>query len=290
MFSQLNLGIFGGDQRQVYMAEAFSKLGYHVYTYKTKDTVYHENCIPLNSPKELFEKCQVLIGPIPLTKDLVSITASQAMDLNTSNISQMLNNNHILIGGILPPSIITTCTEKGIPYFDLMTDERITILNAIATAEGTILEAIKGSEKNLHGSKALILGYGRCAKILALKLKGLDVNVIVAARSDEALAFAEAAGHKTITLNNMKSLLPSCDFIFNTIPAMILDRECLMLTNPSVTIIDIASAPGGVDYEFALKNNINAKLCLGLPGKVSPKSSADILVTKIDTFMKERSD
>ncbi|HHV10567.1 MAG TPA: dipicolinate synthase subunit DpsA [Clostridiales bacterium] len=290
MFSQINLGIFGGDQRQVYMAEAFSKLGYRVYTYKTMDTVENENCIPLNNPKELFEKCQVLIGPIPLTKDLVSITASHTMDLNTSNISHMLNKSHILIGGILPASIVNACKEKGIPYFDLMTDERITILNAIATAEGSILEAIKGSEKNLHGSKALILGYGRCAKVLGLKLKGLDVDVIVAARSGDALAYAEAAGHKTIALKDMKSLLPSCDFIFNTIPAMVLDKECLSLTSPTVTIIDIASAPGGVDYEYAFKNNINAKLCLGLPGKVSPKSSADILVTKIDAFMKERSD
>ncbi len=290
MFSKINLGIFGGDQRQVYMAEAFSKLGYRVYTYKTMDTVENENCIPLNNPKELFEKCQVLIGPIPLTKDLVSITASHTMDLNTSNISHMLNRNHILIGGILPASIVNACKEKGIPYFDLMTDERITILNAIATAEGSILEAIRGSEKNLHGSTALILGYGRCAKVLGLKLKGLDVDVIIAARSGDALAYAEAAGHKTVALKDMKSLLPSCDFIFNTIPAMILDKECLSLTSPAVTIIDIASAPGGVDYEYALKNNINAKLCLGLPGKVSPKSSADILVTKIDAFMKERSD
>jgi dipicolinate synthase subunit A len=171
-----------------------------------------------------------------------------------------------------------------------MKDEKITILNAIATAEGTIMEAIKSSDINLHGSTCLILGYGRCAKVLAVKLKALDAKVIIAARSEDALAYAEAAGYQTTSLINMKKILPSCNFIFNTIPALILDKSCLAHVDPEVTIIDIASAPGGVDYEYALKHSLNAKLCLGLPGKVSPRSSADILLTGIVAFMKERSD
>jgi dipicolinate synthase subunit A len=54
-----------------------------------------------------------------------------------------------------------------------MKDEKIVILNAIATAEGTIMEAIRSSDQNLHGSNCIELGYGRCAKVLAQKLKAL---------------------------------------------------------------------------------------------------------------------
>lgn len=290
MSEHLNLGIFGGDQRQVYMAEALLKMGYRVFTYKIKEPVVHENCIELQSPEELFEQCNVLIGPIPLTRDQVSIASANTIDLNTTKLTNSLTKKHILIGGIIPGSIVEFCKAKNIPYFDLMKDEKITILNAIATAEGSIMEAIKESSVNLHGNKCLVLGYGRCAKVLAAKLKGLDTDVIVAARSDDALAYAEAAGHKTISLNNIKVLLPSCPFIFNTIPAMVLDQEHLSYVKNDVTIIDIASAPGGVDFEYAMKQNIKAKLCLGLPGKVSPRTSAEILVTKIEAFMKERSD
>ena len=290
MSPQLNLGIFGGDQRQVYMAEAFLEKGYHVFTYKTIESITHENCTELNSPNELFEQCNVLIGPIPLTKDMVSISSSKTLDLNTNNITNLLTKDHILIGGIIPSHLIDHCTTKGIPFYDLMKDEKITILNAIATAEGTIMEAINNSSINLHGSTCLVLGYGRCAKVLAAKLKAMDTDVIVAARSEEALAYAWAAGHRTVSLINIRHIIPSCEFIFNTIPALILDKECLSHVRPEVTIIDIASAPGGIDYEYAMKQNLNAKLCLGLPGKVSPRSSADILVTKIDAFMKERSD
>ena len=290
MSHSMNIGIFGGDLRQVFMAESFLNMGYHVYLYKTLEPLAHENCTILQDPQELFHQCRVLIGPIPLTKDLVSITASHQLDLNTKNITHQLTKNHVLIGGIIPTQITQACTEKGVLYFDLMKDESIAILNAIATAEGTLMEAIRNSEINLHGSTALVLGYGRCAKILASKLKGLDANVIVAARSEEALAYAQAAGLRTVSIANMSHILSACDFIFNTIPALILTEACLCHVTPEATIIDIASAPGGVDYEYAMKHNLNAKLCLGLPGKVSPKTSADILVTKIDSFIKERSD
>lgn len=290
MSSHFNLGIFGGDQRQVYMASAFLQKGYHISTYRLTEQVIHDSCTPVNNLSELFQRCNVLIGPIPLTRDLVSVSSNKASDLTTSNLSNMLTKNHILIGGMIPGEITAVCSAKGTLYFDLMKSEKIAILNAIATAEGTILEAIKGSDRNLHGSNCLVLGYGRCGRILAEKLKGLDARVTIAARNEEALAYAYASGFATVAIENMNKLLPSFHFIFNTIPALILDQECLKVVAHDVTIIDIASAPGGVDFEYAMKKGLNAKLCLGLPGKVAPRSSAEILVTEIDAFMKERSD
>ncbi len=285
-----NIGIFGGDQRQVYMASEFIQRGYHVYTYRLTESINHKNCTTLPTFKELCDKCNLLIGPIPLTRDLVSVTSTMASDLSISNLMNFLTKEHFLIGGMIPSSIAHMCTTKEVSYYDLMENEKITILNAIATAEGTIMEAIQNSEQNLHGSNCLVLGYGRCAKVLAWKLKGLDAKVTIAARSEEALAYAFAAGFQTIPLSNMKPLLPSYDFIFNTIPSLILDKNCLELVKDNVTIIDIASAPGGVDYTYAMQQKINVKLCLGLPGKVSPKTSADILVAEIIALMTERSD
>jgi dipicolinate synthase subunit A len=285
-----DIGIFGGDQRQVYMASEFLKKGYRVYTYRIAEPIDHENCISLHTLKELFDKCKLLIGPIPLTRDLVSVASTNASELTASNLANLLTKEHFLIGGMIPQTLAGICTKNGIPYYDLMKNEKITILNAIATAEGTIMEAIQYSDQNLHGSCCLVLGYGRCAKVLAGKLKAMDAKVTVAARSEEALAYAQAAGLQTVLLPNMKVCLQSCDFIFNTIPAVVLDKGCLDLVKPGVTIIDIASAPGGVDYEYAMQKKLKAKLCLGLPGKVAPKTSAYILVDEIIDLMKERSD
>lgn len=278
MFQSSHIGIFGGDQRQVFIAKAFLQNGYHVCTYHIPESIQHENCTKLHFLDELFDKCSLLIGPIPLIRD---------SELTASNLANLLTKNHFLIGGMIPSTLTGFCTYNEIPYYDLMKNEKIAILNAIATAEGTIMEAIQTSEINLHNSNCLILGYGRCAKVLAQKLKGLDASVTVAARSEEALASSEASGLRSIHLSDITIHLSTYDFIFNTIPTIILDKGCLALVKQDVTIIDIASAPGGLDYEYALQRNLKAKLCLGLPGKVAPKTSADILVNKIISLMKE---
>lgn len=291
MIPVYDIGIFGGDNRQVYMAIGFLSKGYTVATYRTYTKVAHENCTELSSLRELIDCCRVLVGPIPMSRDNININASSpSEDLALEKAEELLSKDHLLFGGVIPSSIAKACEAKGIYYYDLMKDERVTILNAISTAEGTIMEAIAASDRNLHSSKCLVLGYGRCAKVLAAKLKAMDAHVLVAARSEEALAYAEAMGHGAVTLPYIKCILPSCDYIFNTIPSLILTPDCLDYVNKHVCIIDIASAPGGLDYAYAEKLHLNAKLCLSLPGKVAPKTSADILVTTIHALIKERSD
>lgn len=283
------IGIFGGDKRQVHIALSLLDKGYYVYSYRLYDKLAHKNHTAVDGLDELMKMSKVLIGPIPLTRDLVTISSSTACDSSSKTIAHLLNKDHMLLGGMIPSDIIDVCDIKGVFCYDFMKSEKIAIMNAIATAEGTILEAIKNSDRNIHQSSCLILGYGRCGKILASKLKGLDALVTVAARNEAALAYAKATGFSTIELYNIKNILASYQFIFNTIPSLVLDQECLKKVSPDVVIIDIASAPGGVDFEYALNHGINAKLCLGLPGKVAPRTSADILVTEIEALMKERS-
>jgi len=282
------IGIFGGDKRQVYMALSLLDKDYSVYTYRLFNQIKHKNHIEVCGLDELMKNCRILIGPIPLTKDLVTISDGTVCG-SENTIIHLLNKDHMLFGGMIPSDIIKVCDKKGVFCYDLMKSDKIAVLNAIATAEGAIMEAIRISDRNLHQSRCLVLGYGRCGKVIADKLKGLNANTTIAARNEDALAYASAAGFSTIKLCDIKALLPCCQYIFNTIPALVLDQECLKLVSEDVVIIDIASAPGGIDYEYALNHGINAKLCLGIPGKVAPRASADILVTEIEALIKERS-
>lgn len=288
MSSQFDIGIYGGDLRQVYMAKSFLLKGYRVATYSIAETINHKNCHSMHTLNELFENSKVLIGPIPMSRDQIGIMSiGTPSDLTLAHIAYLLKDHHILIGGNIPSSLTEICDSRNIIYYDLMKDEKITILNAIATAEGAIMEAIAGSDRNLHGSNCLVLGYGRCAKVLSQKLKALDAMVTISARSKEALAYANTNGQQAVHLSNIKCILPSFHYIFNTIPSLILDQDCLDLVDKNVTIIDIASAPGGVDFKYAKSLNLNAKLCLGLPGKIAPRTSADILVTEINSLIKK---
>ncbi len=300
MSLSFDIGIFGGDLRQVYMAASFLAKGYRVASYSLAETindyvdvqynrlVTNKNYYQAHTLSELFENCTVLIGPIPMSRDQTTIYSKNTpQDLTIAHAAYLLKEKHMLIGGNLPDPLLELCKSKQIRSYDLMEDEKISILNAIATAEGTIMEAIRISNHNLHGSSCLVLGYGRCAKVLAQKLKALDAHVTVVARSREALAYAAAAGHNALALSDMNSILPSVQFIFNTIPSLVLDKDYLNLVNPNGVILDISSAPGGIDFEYAASLKLNAKLFLGIPGKVAPKTSSDILVTEIIAFMKE---
>lgn len=290
MSNTSDIGVVGGDMRQVYMADFLVDFGYCVSVYglceSTSTPCYHAKNL-----SELMCKCQVIIGPIPFSSDNnICSKNSCCNDLCVSNLIDHLKEDHLLMGGVLPPTIINHCTRHNIKYCDLMKISRLAILNTIATAEGTIMEAIKNSTINLHGANSLVLGFGKCAKTLAGKLYGLSSNVTIAVRSKEAIASAESYGYHAISLSELPKQLYTFQFIFNTIPTQILPPTLIDLISPTATIIDIASAPGGLDHEYARSKCLNSHLCLSLPGKVAPKTSAIYLVNEIVSLLNERSD
>ena len=84
-------------------------------------------------------------------------------------------------------------------------------------------------------------------------------------------------GYDTLLLEDLDPHIHTFDFIFNTIPSLVLDGALAKQLQENASVIDIASAPGGVDFQALKRRNIRARLCPGLPGRCSPLSSALIL-------------
>lgn len=268
----------GGDLRQCYMVRKLVEKGYLVATYGLDIEGQYDLIYRASSLKSALNFGNIIVCPVPVSHDKIVITSEQKLDdLTVENLVNNLNSNHIFFGGVVLPIIKEACENKQIPCYDLMEMEPVSIKNAIATAEGTIVEAIRQSTINLHGSSCLVLGYGRCAKILADKLKGLQADTTICARSDEALAYADALGFKTLPIKKLPQVISEYSFIFNTIPYRILDEPLIKLIKKEAIIIDIASKPGGTDFEACERLGIRASLCLGLPGKYAPETSAEIL-------------
>ncbi len=285
-----NITVIGADLRQIYMIKSLYEKGYTIHTYGINNDLITDIIKKTSSMHEAMQKSNILICPIPFTKDNKDIAFLNLYeDKDVKHFIEGLNHKHILFAGMIPDYLSSYCKRNNIIHYDFMKMNDVAILNAIATAEGTIVEAIKRSNINLHGSKSLVLGFGRCAQILASKLKAFDVDIYVAARDKDAVAYAIAYGYHGVLLDNIDKHLYNFDFIFNTIPALILTKEKLEKLSPYVTIIDIASAPGGLDYNAAESLNLNASLCLGLPGIYSPKSSGEILADVVETILVERS-
>lgn len=264
--------VTGGDERQIYLAEALEKAGFEVTFVNYLEQM----------AKEKIERYQVLVLQIAVSKEAISYC------------SDVMRKGQKIYGGLFPDKFVRLCEEKGVTLFDYMKENTIAIKNAVATAEGAIAEAIIRSKINLHGSQCLVVGFGRCGEILADKLSGLKCNVTVMARDEEKMARAFAYGYRVEPFKNMKKdkelqeTKQDYQFIFNTVPALVVDRPFLEKQKNIATIIDIASAPGGVDYEACKELGIQAKNCLGLPGKYAPIISAHILAEAV--MNRERED
>lgn len=194
--------------------------------------------------------------------------------VNLKELSRHIRKYHKIFGGIIPEAFRQECGERGIACYDFMKDESIAVFNAVATAEGAILEAMLHKQTNIHHSRTLVLGYGRCGKVLSEKLKGLSAHVTVCGNNAVELATAEAFGMDVLPLKELEGKINGFEYIYNTIPALVLEGEILKKVEKGALIIDIASGRGGLDYQEAEERQLNALHCLGLPGKYAGEVSA----------------
>ena len=76
--------------------------------------------------------------------------------------------------------------------------------------------------------------------------------------------------------------------IFNNCSAVILNEKCLNQIKNDALIIDLASKPGGVDFDTAGKLGLKVVWALSLPGKIAPVTSGEIIACTILNILKER--
>ena len=286
-----NIGILGGDLRIIFLSQMLAKDGYKVYTYgiEKADTYdLDESIVKCETQDILLKNCDNIISGIPFSKDGIYINApfSDNKILIDAVFSSFKNKS--LIAGSIKQDIKEKGLKNEINIIDLMEDEALTILNVIPTVEGALQVAMENTSFTIHGSKCLVLGFGRIGKLLSKTLKNLGANVGCMARKQRDLAWIKACCYKDIYINDLSKNLNDYDIIFNTIPALILDDEKLKILkdkNNNVTIIELASKPGGIDTKKAKEYNLKVIDALGLPGKVAPFTSAKYIKQSLDNLL-----
>lgn len=274
--AEYDIAVIGGDKRIAYMIPFFMEKGYRVIGYK----VYRNKNMEIkadgyaDSLKQAVESASIIVGGIPIEKKGI---------VNLRELSRHIRKHHRVFGGVIPEAFRQECSERSIECYDFMKDESIAIFNAVATAEGAILEAMLHKQTNIHHSRTLVLGYGRCGKVLCDKLKGLSARVTVCGNSAPELALAEALGIEVMPLKDLGEKIGEFEYIYNTIPAIVLEEGILEKVSGDALIIDIASGRGGLDHKRA-EGKVKALHCLGLPGKyagnVSAKKLSEYVMSK----------
>ncbi|MCL2861342.1 MAG: hypothetical protein FWE22_02925 [Firmicutes bacterium] len=163
--------------------------------------------------------------------------------------------------------------EKNVKVFNYFDDELLIVKNAYLTAEGALAEVILNTDMSLLDMSVLILGSGRVAKACAKVFKDMSAFVAIAARSKKNLG--AILSDKKLSLKEMTAYFDEFDVIINTVPALVMPCKVLKKVSKDTFILDLASAPGGIDFEAAEKLYLKTKLYLGVPSIVSPHSAAN---------------
>lgn len=278
------ISIIGGDLRIVNLAKMLAEDGFEVITFALEKAQELSDFSKGKTLEETIQKSEYIVTSIPLSKDGKMVnTPYSDVKLTVQELHNHLPGKK-LISGKLDQSFQNDINFES---YDILEREEYAILNAIATAEGAIQIAMEEYPKTLSGSNILVMGFGRIGKILAKMLQGIGANVYCEARKETDLAYIKAYGYTPIHLKNLEEHLPKFDIIINNIPVLVLDKTRLNRVKKDVLILDLASNPGGVDFEYAKQNNLKTIWALALPGKVAPVSAAEYIKDTIYNILQQ---
>ncbi|AZR72415.1 hypothetical protein BBF96_02800 [Anoxybacter fermentans] len=273
------IGILGGDERERVMMNCLIEKGAKLKVLGDPGGELSEKIQVVSTVEELVKDVHVLIAPMSGT-DAEGMIKARFIDepiYMDEDFFALVGSEIPVLIGMTNEKVKSLAKAANVNLQLIATREDVGILNAIPTAEGAIQIAMEELPITIHGSKSLVMGLGKCGLTLAWRLRALGSEVYGVTRSPEGIAKARDLGIHIISYDELAKYLPEFDLIYNTAPAMVLPEERIRLIRKDALIIDLASAPGGTDFEAAKKYGIKALLALGLPGKVAPKTAGLIL-------------
>lgn len=281
--------IAGGDLRFVTLAEKLAENNRVFAAGFDKSVSMSEKVKTVDRVSDLKERADCLVLPLPASPDGVTVrTPYSGRTISLESLAPAVKEGGIVFGGMISPEV-KKIFENGNTYVaDYAAREEFAVLNAAATAEGTIQAAMEELPVTLSGRRILILGAGRIAKVLIDMLRGFHTDLTVAARKCSDLAWARVYGCKAVHINDMDDALKSSELIINTVPAVLLDEKRLKKVQPGCLVIDLASKPGGVDFDTAGMLGVKTVWLLSLPGKVAPVTSGEVIAETIGNILTER--
>ena len=275
--------ILGGDNRSLYLGEYLEKQHYRVCYYAFNQADCYENLT------DAVNDADFIILPLPLTRDRVTLNSSLYDGTVTlSDIYSLSVSGKMFFGGQMPQSFCEEIDARGGEWCDYMLLDELAIYNAIPTAEGVVKVLTEELPITIHGMKCAVTGYGRVGKILAQTLKSLGADVTVFARKQKDFADAFTKGITPKEFKELSSEYQDFDALINTVPQRVLGEKELDNINPECVLIEIASAPFGMDFQAAKERAFNVIKAGSLPGKVAPKSAGEIIGRSILPIIRAR--
>ena len=274
----MRIAVIGGDKRMLFAAKEFLNEG-------------HEVCIA--GFDHLLSLCDIRVFDFESAAGWAEMIVLPVRPLRGELLNAPCTNQALPIRELLQMTgkkpVYSGCGElvaryTDAPVYDYTLREDFSCRNAELTAEGALGLVLSDYEGSVYGSRILVTGYGRIGSLLSEMLYHLGADVTVAARK---LSDLSVIGLKGMTAKRYSELDHSrFDIIFNTVPSLVLDENAVSRMRGDVFIVDLASLPGGVDFDAAARRGLSCVHAISLPGKTAPLAAGRIIKDTI-LFMAE---
>jgi dipicolinate synthase subunit A len=283
LLSGTKIAVLGGDERELILISELLKRGAILKVAGFPSSKLCDGASAVNSVEDACRDAKVVVLPLPGTSlegIIRAVYAEGELKLSKKAIDVLAENALVIIGSARP-FLREWVGSYKLRLLEIAEMDDIAIMNSIPTAEGAIQIAMEESKITIHGSRSLIVGFGRIAITLARTLRALGSDVTVVARNEGQMARAYEMGCKRAGYSELAEAISHSDFVFNTVPSLVINRNVLKKARCDAIIIDLATQPGGTDFEAANEYGFKAILAPGLPGKVAPISAGKILAEVI---------
>ena len=283
----LKFAVVGGDTRLVRLAELLRRDGHRVCTYALERADLAEEIPKAGCLQGCVYGADCVVLPTPAEAGGFLFAPLSGEKLRAEELVPALWQGQRLFGGRLGDGLCLAALRQGLVVEDLLRRADFAAGNAALTAEGAIGVLMAESDKSLWRSRVLVLGWGRIAKFLTLRMLGLGAKASVAARRAEARVTAAALGAESFPFSELESRIGDFDFIVNTVPARVIGDGALCAAAEDALLLELASAPGGFDRSLADNIGLRAIVAPGLPGRCAPRRAAELMREAICASLEE---
>ena len=274
MAHSLTFAVIGGDRRSFYAAKRLEEYGFETKLFGIeKEETYN--------PLKKIQADAVLL-PVPFTRDGIHIFAPESTEeFLISDVLASVSANSLIFAGN-----VNDITNKRI--LDYGKRETFAIRNAVSTAEGALLLALQNGKRTVFGMRVAVIGYGKVAFATAKLFHAVGAVVTVFARKEQARIEAHMMGYTAKSLDELSACAGEYELLINTVPARILNREILSKISKDAWIMELASAPFGLDFDEAKILGVHVELASGLPGKFFPETAGYAVADTGLDFLREK--
>lgn len=280
---KFKIAFIGGDARQIYTAVSFQDKGYETALYgfdKLCDDL--GECTKCVQFTDAVNGASAVVLGLPVSSDGINLSMPCSQDtVSLDELFSHIDKNALVLGGNIGSSVFALANKHGLKLVDYYDREELKIANAHLTSQSAVSIAINEIDFSISENPVLVIGYGRIGKTLCHILKSMGCEVYASARKRKDIAWIRAYGYSAVDTSKVDEVISSCRVIFNTVPGCVLDCDKLKSVNKQSLIIDLASKPGGVDFEAAKNSGLKVMWALALPGKNMKISAGRVIAETI---------